>query len=910
MEPFAREVFLDALGTPDDPFGLVHRDIGAPTVEIRGGGTGGSHAARRTGIQMMELLERGPFLDALGEYATDAGSGNGRLVVIGGEAGIGKTALIDAFRASRADIRWLWGACDGGFTPRPLGPLYDIAASTSGRIRELVSTDTDRNELFTAFLELLGEAPLTGLIVEDLHWADEATLDWLNHLSRRLASLPVLVLATYRDDEPGDDGLLADVMGRLATHGSTRRIALPPLSAEALAELAPGQYAEELHALTGGNPFYVGEVLAMGATEVPPSVADVVRARVRGHSPGAQRILAAAAVLGRPAPASLLASVAGVAPAAVDECQASGALLEDGQDFVFRHELTRRAVEHAVPRVQATELHRIALLALEREDADAAELAHHAVGAGDAEAILRYARAAGRAAADASAHREAVVQFERALVYADRLEPAELADLEEAAAESLSARDHWAEAEVHWTRAVEIRKTLGDPVALSRCLRRYSVCLWRLCRTEESRDLGRKSFELMRDADDSEERALSFFTMSNDDELPSDERRRIIDECVRIAKGLDDDALVGRALFGEAFVDSGAGIVDFEKLEQALEYALRADDTYVASAIHTNRYQASIDVLRLDAYSDRYDASLAYCLDHEQHTYSVCMRGSRVTELMRRGKLDAAIELALTTMEETISPVNRMHLEIGLTAAGFRTGRPEARDWLEEVWELGQGNDETFWLVQIAAAAAQGAWLTGDLGLVDDRVRTAYERGRTNDPWVQGELSTWLSRLGHDVDKDAVFPAPFSLELAGQYAEAADAWHEIGCPFEEAVALTWTGDPDSMRHALGIFNDLGAGPAVANVRRLLQQKGVRVPSPRGPRAKTAAHPAGLTEREAEVLDLIGEGLTNAEIAERLFLSPRTVDHHVSSILTKLGVSNRAEAAVHPAALAGEGTAAR
>ncbi|MBW8751744.1 MAG: AAA family ATPase, partial [Propionibacteriales bacterium] len=227
----------------------------------------------------MELLEREPFLDALGDYATEAGSGNGRLVVVTGEAGIGKTSLIDAFRARRPDIRWLWGACDGGFTPRPLGPLYDIAASAGGRLRDLVSPGNDRNEMFAGVLAELREAGPTGVVIEDLHWADEATLDWLSYLSRRVGTLPVLVLATSRDDEPGDEGVLADVMGRLATHGSTRRIRLPRLTANALKHLAGAQHAEELHALTGGNPFYVGEVLAMGTTEVPPSVADVVRAR-------------------------------------------------------------------------------------------------------------------------------------------------------------------------------------------------------------------------------------------------------------------------------------------------------------------------------------------------------------------------------------------------------------------------------------------------------------------------------------------------------------------------------------------------------------------------------------------------------------------------------------------------------
>jgi DNA-binding CsgD family transcriptional regulator/tetratricopeptide (TPR) repeat protein len=852
----------------------------------------------------MELLEREPFLDALGDYATDAGSGSGRLVVITGEAGIGKTALVDAFRARRPDIRWLWGACDGGFTPRPLGPLHDLAASAGGRFRELVATDTDRNELFTAFLTLLDEpgAGVTGIVVEDLHWADEATLDWLSYVSRRLSQLPALLLVTCRDDEPGDDGLLADVMGRLATHGSTRRMTLPHLSAAAVGRLAPSQDAEQLLALTGGNPFYVGEVLAMECIEVPPSVADVVRARVRRHSAPAQRILAGAAVLARPATAAQLAAVTGVAAAAVDECEASGTLVAHEGLFAFRHELTRRAVEHAVPPVQATELHRIALALLERDGADEAELTHHAVAAGDVDAILRHAPSAGRAAADASAHREAIVQFKRALDHADRLSPAEHADLEEAVAESLSTRDEWAEAEAYWERTIGIRRTLDDPVALARCLRRYGRCLWRLCRTEECRAAEEEAYALMRDADDCEERALIHYIRAASDHLAIEERRHAIDECTRIGKDLGDDALVGRALLAGAFLESNStGTIDYTALEDALAHGRRSGDTALTACCYTNLHEAKIDQLLLDAYPDVYDEGLAYCLDHEEHTFSVCLRGSRTLELLRRGANEEALELALTTMQETISPVNRMHLAIGLVRSGFRLGRPEAQEWLGELWDLARGNDETFWLVQAATAAAEAVWLTGEGRLLGDDIDEIYRRGLTDDPWVQGDLMSWLTRIGHDVDTGHVVPPPFSFELAGDHAAAAEAWREIGAPFEEAVALTGTDDPASMRQALELFTGLGATPAAAHVRRLLHERGVKVPAPRGPRAATAAHPAGLTAREAEVLEVLREGLTNAEIAQRLFLSPRTVDHHVSSILAKLGVSSRAEAAAHAAA---------
>ena len=128
----------------------------------------------------MELLERESQLAELDDYAKDAASGNGRFVVVTGESGIGKTALVDAFRESRPDIRWLWSACDGGFTPRPLGPLHEISTAVGGRLRELCVSDGDRNELFAEFTNLLttSDRPV-GIVVEDLHWADEASLDWL-----------------------------------------------------------------------------------------------------------------------------------------------------------------------------------------------------------------------------------------------------------------------------------------------------------------------------------------------------------------------------------------------------------------------------------------------------------------------------------------------------------------------------------------------------------------------------------------------------------------------------------------------------------------------------------------------------------------------------------------------------------
>ena len=843
-----------------------------------------------------ELLEREQFLDELDAHSREAASGSGRLVVIAGEAGIGKTSLVDAFRASHPDMRWLWGACDGGFTPRPLGPLYDMATTAGGRLRELCAADADRNAVFAAFAEFLAGSGPVGVVVEDLHWADEATLDWLNYLSRRLIGLPALVLATCRTDEPGDDGPLADVMGRSASHPSTRRIGLPPLTRTVVEVLANGQDADDLHRLTGGNPFYLGEVLAMGADEVPPSVADVVRARVRRHTTDARRILAAAAVLGRPSPASLVAAVAGVPTWAVDECLASGTLVPSGHEVAFRHELTRRAVEDGIPRIQAAELHRIALLALQREAGDPAELAHHAVACNDAAAVLRHAPLAGFAAAGAGSHREAIVQFRRALQHADRLEPVAHAELLEALAESLLARGQSAEAAELWRQVVTLRRTFDDPISLSHSLRRDGLCLTRLCRRQERRAVEEEGFELMRDADDCVERAWAFYVRSWAEDVPTDDRRAAVGESIRISKALGDDALLGRALVGKAFFDLTSGQDPLEDFETAIELGLRSGDHNLTACAYENLYESMVLMLRLDAFSDRYDEAISYCLDHEEDAFRLYLLATRGAELIRRGRHGEAADLALQSLQDVTSPMNRMYQLIGLSRACFRLGRPDAREWLEELWPLVRGNDETLWLLQVATVAAEAAWLTGDGSLVTEEVHQIHRRGLTDNPWAHGELTAWLLRLGHSVDLERELVPPYCLEVAGEYVAAAEAWHSLGCPFEEAVALTWTGDEASMRRALEIFTDLRSAPAAANVRRLLQARGVHVPASRGPRASTAAHPAGLTAREAEVLAALSEGLTNAEIARRLYLSPRTVDHHVSAILGKLGVSSRTEAA--------------
>src|SRR5262245_35208803 len=261
----------------------------------------------------MELLERDRALCQLDAALKDATAGQGRIVLVSGEAGIGKTALIERFIARhRASTRVLWGACDALFTPHPLGPLHDIATQMQGDLLTLLTAQTNRTALYSAFLNDLQQRPsIVGF--EDVHWADEATLDLVKYVSRRIQRLPSVLILTYRDDEIDLRHPLRLVLGDIATFAATRRITLAPLSEGAVRQLIGDRALDPvaLHRQTGGNPFFVTETIASETSGIPSSVRDAVLARTARLSPAGHAVLEAAAVIGPRIEPPLLAEIVG-----------------------------------------------------------------------------------------------------------------------------------------------------------------------------------------------------------------------------------------------------------------------------------------------------------------------------------------------------------------------------------------------------------------------------------------------------------------------------------------------------------------------------------------------------------------------------------------------------------------------
>src|SRR5580698_1541806 len=349
------------------------------------------------------LLEREAQLASLGEYAGEARDGDGRMVLVAGEAGVGKSALVEELQRELPEAAWFWGACDGLFTPRPLGPLFDIAAKLGGELLDLCRADAPREELFSALRRQVSEPDvLRVVVVEDIHWADEATIDLLRFLGRRIRDATVLLIVTYRDDGLAIGDPLQVALGDLATQRSVRRVSLGPLSAGAVQVMAGGSErdAASLRELTGGNPFYLSQVIAAGTDEIPASARDAVLARTARLDASARTALDSAALIGTRLEYSLLESVTDCPPSAVDELLAAGLLTGDGTGLKFRHEIARLAVQDAVPAHRRGLIHARILDALRASGGDDdARMAFHAEGAGDGPAVMRYAPAAGHRAA-------------------------------------------------------------------------------------------------------------------------------------------------------------------------------------------------------------------------------------------------------------------------------------------------------------------------------------------------------------------------------------------------------------------------------------------------------------------------------------------------------------------------------
>lgn len=856
-----------------------------------------------------ELFERSEQIAELRELflGVNAGAG-GRLVFVSGDAGIGKSALVRRFCAEHAhSARVVWGCCDALRPARPLGPLADIAESTDGELGAVVARAGRPHEVVSAWLgELRGRHP-TVAVLEDVHWADEATLDLLVVLGRRVELAPALVVATFRDSELDRGHPLRVVLGGLATSPAVRRLQIPPLSIDTTRALATrhGMDGDDLHRKTGGNPFFVTEVLAADGSGVPRTVRDAVLARAATLTPAAQNTLEAVAVAPPRAELWLLDALDSKAVASLDECLASGMLHDDGHGVRFRHELARLAFEESIAPDRRVTLHRRTVEALESPQAvqpDLARLAYHAERAGRPELVLRFAPEAGERASRLGAHREAAAQYERALAHGDGrnhgLPVERRVDLLERWAYECYVTDNLGDAVNGRRQALDYYRNLRDARKQGDQLRWLSRLSWLLGKHDDADREARAAADMLEGERPGVELAMAYSNLSQLRMLAWDAGGSLTWglRAIRLAKAIDDTPTVVHALtnVGAAELLSGAER-GRERLARALETALEHGLEDHAARAFFNLGIVGVQRRAYDLVDHYLDAGSAYADAHGLIAPGYHMLAWRARAELDRGRWAKAAELAGRVLGESggVPPV-RIPALIVLQLVRARCGEPGAGKLLAEARALTGGKGAPQDRVPLVAAVAEAAWLRGDPGAAITETEQAYQSvlplGNT---WATGELATWLNRLGAPVDPPPAAAEPYALELSGQWRRAAERWDALGCPYESALALAG-GDEAALREGLCRLQELGAAPAAKLVARRLREHGARG-LPRGHQRAARHNAARLTYRELEVLTLMAQGLRNAEIAGRLFVSAKTVDHHVSAVLRKLGAQSRGEA---------------
>jgi predicted ATPase len=865
-------------------------------------------------VEGARLLEREEVLAGLRDALGEALAGRGRLVLLSGEAGVGKSAATRALcEEARGSARVLWGACDALFTPRPLGPLVDIARMTGNGLAELVGAGAKPHDVATAMLEELATGGPSVVVLEDVHWADEATLDVLRLVGRRVESVPALLVTSYRDDELDRSHPLRPVLGELPSRGVVSRISVPVLSREAVATLAEpyGVDPDELHRRTNGNPFFVTEVLASGTHDVPDTVRDAVLARTARLSEDARALLDAISIFPRRAELWLLESVASPLSEHLEECLSTGVLHSGQEGIAFRHELARLVVEESIAPDQAVSLHRRALAALAEPPAgkpDLSRLAHHAEAARDPRAVLKYARAAAEHASSVGAHREAEAQYARALRFADDTPAQERADLLERFADEGYLTDMRDAAIEALKEALEIHREHGDLPKEGDTLRLISRLLVCIGRTEEAAAAAAEAVAVLEQLPPGRELARAYSARSHVSMLASDDEDTIAwgSRAIDLAEHAGDTYALVNALNNVGVVEAERGIAEgWSKLERSLELARDAGMATDVGRAYINLAALS-GMHREWGRADSYIApGIEYCRETGLEAWLNCLLGARAESELAQGRWTAAAETAAGILDLPPSDIISHRLS-GLIVLGLvraRRGDPEYWPLLDEALELAGMTGDLQTVGPVAASRAEALWLEGKSGAIAEETQAPYELAlERRHPWYLGELVCWRRRAGLDDPIPDWLARPYRLALAGEWASAADQWRKRGCPYELALALVDADEEEPLRQALEQLQRLEARPAAAIVARRLHERGVRG-LPRGPRPSTRRNDAQLTARELDVLRLLAQGLRNAAIAERLFLSSRTVEHHVSAILRKLGAQSRGEAVAEAARLA-------
>ncbi|HKH62384.1 MAG TPA: AAA family ATPase [Flavitalea sp.] len=854
----------------------------------------------------MDLIERDGFFELLQTKLESVASGEGHCVLISGEAGIGKTSIVKAFYTDKKSSCNIYlGTCDDLFTPRPLAPLYDMLIQMQVSIGENNGKVVDRVRLFTGFLnELENQTRTTLIIIEDVHWADEATLDFIKFLARRINQFHCLFILTYRDNEIRSNHPLRTVFGQLPPDSFTR-LRLTPLSREAVEKMAKekGFKGENVYSISGGNPFYVTEILASYSVGVPSNIKDSILStynRVDDETKSLWRILSVSPTgfelkyLERMAPSYA---------AAIHTCLELQIMVLKDRMLLFKHELFRRTIESSLsPMVRIALNKKIIDLFKEsfEQNREIERIIHHAKNANEYELVVTYAPMAAKQAASLGSHIEASKLYFTAIEYYQGYDKDLLIQFYEAYAYECYLINEIRNAIIYQGKALKILQEKKQAVQVGNSLRVLSRLWWYDGNRDEAEKYGNQAIEILQSQPSSRAKAMAFSNMS---QLKLFSGK--ITECVEwgnmaveIAKELKDDDMLCHALN-----NVGSGLWKIKSSEETGKKLLMESlDIALRNSYHEQAARAYSNIITYSLLSKDYDFanqflqdSISYCEERDldfAKNYNLYLQ-SRF--LMETGDWNQAVSIVQDLLANSNQPNS---IKIGalaiLSTIKLRRGETDTLVYLDEARALASIAKEYQRTIPVMIAVLECEWLLGKKFLSDEEINGSADLITTvGNVFQNSEIAFWLEKAKRNEILLPELYEPYKALKAGRVNEAVTFWDTKGCPFEKALAL-FEGNENDKRSALSILQGLGADAVYEKLKMEMRASGIKK-IPRGQRESTKTNPAQLTNRELDVLQLLKNGGHNKEIAETLFISSKTVDNHISSIFFKLNVNSRVKA---------------
>jgi len=857
----------------------------------------------------MELIERDDLLAALRSQFEHVSQGEGRCVFVSGEAGIGKTSLIKSFcNEVRNESNIYQGICDALFTPRPLAPLYDVLLQLGKDIPAGNIDTTNRTAFFTNFLQGLSDRRNVNVIVfEDIHWADEATLDFIKFLGRRISQLKCLFVLTYRDTEIHFTHALRNIVGQLNPDSFTR-IGLLPLSKEAVEKMAEerGYNGEDVYRITNGNPFYVTEILASYSLGVPDNIKDSILSVYNKMNEKTKHVWEILSVLPTAFEMSYLDKLDESYIPAVQNCIDAKILIVDKERIFFKHELYRRTIESSLSPLARIALNKkiLDLLLESFEENQATErIIHHAKNANEYDLVVKYAPVAAKQAASIGAHVEAARLYQTAIEYYQGHDEDILIQFYEQYAYECYLTNQAKEAIIYTSRALDIWKKKNDIEQIGSSMRFLSRLWWWSGNWNRAESFAKEAIEVLESQPSSKAKAMAYSNLAQLKMLTEK-----LDEClywggkaITIAKELNDEETLSHALNNVGTVEMTHGSVEKgnELLQQSLAIALKNSYNEHAARAYTN---LGCNWVMLKNYKEGekfFEEGIQYCEERDLDAWISYMLSWKAMLKLETGHWKEAYNIAEGLLKnEAQTPIVRITALVVVATIEMRRGENDACRHLLDAKTMASESMESQRILPVLSAILEYEWITGSI-VIDEKILDGVKSRIVHADTIygNGEFVFWLKKARQQNLTLKNIHEGYDVVGTMSAVKAAAFWQTAGNPYAEALALFETSD-DNKRKAIAVVQQLGATAVYERMKFEMRRSGIKK-IPRGIRKTTQSNPEFLTDRELDVLRLLQEGLHNKEIASRLFISAKTVDHHISAILYKLEVNSRTKA-VHEA----------